>query len=159
MNALVMQAGQTENADKRDNPRFRLHFRLAVVYPEREGRPVQPIYHAKTHDICMAGLSMVVDDNIFYDGTVTVLLTLPPVHPWAAQKIIEATARMSYAIHSSKLNAFKIGMKILGFKADGEKLLQAALQRASEPQADAGRQGAGVRAGPSRNADSQPLRR
>ncbi len=154
-----MRTGQRDYADKRESRRFRLHFRLAVVYPEHEGRPAQPIYHAKTHDICMSGLSMVVDDNVFHEGEVTVLLTLPPVHPWAAQKIIEATARMTYAIHSSKLNAFKIGMKILGFKADGEVLLQAALRRASQEQGDAGRQGAGARSAVNRDTDSQPLRR
>lgn len=158
MRVSQIEMRQKEDADRRDCLRVRLHLRLAVVYPEREGRPVQPIYHANTHDICMSGLSMVVDDNVFYDGEVTVLLTLPPVHSWAAQKIITATASMTYAIHSSKLNAFKIGMKLLGFKDDGRELLQGALLRASEAGRDA--------AAPDRGAcpdtpasHSQPLRR
>lgn len=159
MNVLVMQSDQRESPEKRESLRFRLQLRLAVIYPVRDGRPVHPIYHAKTHDIGMSGLSMVVDDNVFHEGEVTLLLTLPPVHPWAAQKIIEATARMNYSIHSSKLNAFKIGMKILGFKADGGMLLQAALQRASEQEVDARRQAVGARSGANRNTDSRPRRR
>lgn len=154
-----MEMKQKEDADRRDCLRVRLHLRLAVVYPERDGRPVQPIYHANTHDICMSGLSMVVDDNVFHDGEVTVLLTLPPVHSWAAQKIITATASMTYAIHSSKLNAFKIGMKLLAFKDEGRELLQAALLRASEDGSDAGAQDRGARLGKQLTSSRPPLPR
>lgn len=127
-----MEASQWEHADRREAPRKRLQLRLAIVYPEHEGRPVQPIYHANTHDACITGLSMVVDDNVFYEGEVTVNLTLPPEYGWAAQKTITATARMTYAIHSSKLNGFKIGMTFLQFKEDAKELLQAAILRESE---------------------------
>lgn len=126
---MVMESSQWEHADRRDKPRARLQLRLAIVYPEHEGRPVQPIYHAKTHDVCMSGLSMIIDDNVFHEGVVTVILTLPPEHGWAAQKTITATARMTYAIHSSKLNGFKIGMTFLQFKEDAKELLQAAILR------------------------------
>ena len=131
MEAIVMEASQWEHADRREAPRARLQLRLAIVYPEHEGRPVQPIYHANTHDACITGLSMVVDDNVFYEGEVTVNLTLPTEHSWAAQKTITATARMTYAIHSSKLNGFKIGMTFLAFKEDARELLQAAILRES----------------------------
>ncbi len=113
------------------SPRLRLQLRLAIVYPEHEGRPVLPVYHAKTHDVCMSGLSLVADDNVFYEGEVTLVLALPPEHVWAAQKSITATARMTYAIRSSKLNGFKIGMTFLEFKADAKELLQAAILRES----------------------------
>ena len=133
-----MEASQWEHADRRDAPRARLQLRLAIVYPEHEGRPVQPIYHANTHDVCMSGLSMVVDDNVFYEGEVTVILALPPEHGWASQKTITATARMTYAIHSSKLNGFKIGMTFLQFKEDAKELLQAAILRESGKADDLG---------------------
>lgn len=126
-----MEASQWEHADRREAPRARLQLRLAIVYPEHQGRPVQPIYHANTHDVCMTGLSMVVDDNVFHEGEVTVVLTLPPEHGWASQKTVTATARMTYAIHSSKLNGFKIGMTFLQFKENEKELLQAAILRES----------------------------
>lgn len=127
-----MEASQWKHADRREAPRKRLQLRMAIVYPEREGRPVQPIYHATTHDVCMSGLSLIIDDNVFYEGEVTIVLALPPEHSWTAQKSITATARMTYAVHSSKLNGFKIGMTFLQFKGDAKELLQAAILRESE---------------------------
>ena len=127
---MTMTISQWDRAERRENPRARLHLRLALVYPQRDGVPVRPIYHGSTHDICMSGLSMLADENVFHEGEVSVLLALPPVHTWASQKIITATASMSYAIHSSKLNAYKIGMTFQGFKEDGRALLLAALRGA-----------------------------
>lgn len=124
-----MEDKQPESADRREAPRARLRLRVAIAYPEREGRPAQPIYHAKTHDICMSGLSLVVEDDVFHEGVVTLTLALPPEHDWASQKDIRATARMTYAIHSSKLNGFKIGMTFLEFEGDARELLQAAILR------------------------------
>ncbi len=129
MQLTTMTISQWENADRRAGPRAGLRLRLAVVYPQHESRPYRPIYHATSHDIGMSGLSMQVDDNAFYDGEVTVILALPPEHSWAAQKIVTVRARMTYAIRSSKLGAYKIGMTFLEFKADGKELLQAALRR------------------------------
>ena len=45
----------------------------------------------------------------------------------ASPKIITTLAEMTYAIRSSKLNAFRIGMAFLEFKSDGKELLRAAL--------------------------------
>lgn len=122
-----MEAGGGGQADRRETPRVRLQLRLAIVYPEREGHPVLPIYHAVTHDIGLSGLSMVVEDDVFYEGEVTVVLALPPEHSWAAQESITATARMTYALHSSKLNGFKVGMRFVGFEGNAKELLQAAI--------------------------------
>lgn len=122
-----MSTNQREHTDRRQNPRARLQLKLAVVYHQHEGRPAPPTYHGTTHDICMSGLSIVVDHNIFDGGVVTVLLALPPVPTGAPPKIITSLAETTYAIHSSKLNAFKIGMAFLQFKSDGKELLLAAL--------------------------------
>lgn len=127
----VMEADEWERADRRGSPRARLRLRLAVVYPQLAGQPARPIYHGTTHDICMSGMSMVAEDNAFCEGRVSVILALPPAHSWAAQKVIKATVEMTYAIHSSKLNGYKIGMTFVEFVDDGKELLQAALQRAS----------------------------
>ncbi|MBE0626148.1 MAG: PilZ domain-containing protein [Burkholderiales bacterium] len=145
-----------ENADRREASRARLQLRLALIYPQREGRPSQPIYHAKTHDICLSGLSMVVDDNVYQEGEVTILLALPPVHSWASQKIITATAVMTYAIHSSKLGAFKIGMTFLEFKEDGKRLLQEALLQDLGKATDGGMRRRGTRSVTGRTRDHRP---
>lgn len=154
---MAMSRSQWESADRRLSPRATLQLRLAVVYPQREGRPYRPIYHGTTHDLGMSGLSLVVEENAFHEGTVTVLLALPPAHGWAAQKIITATAEMTYAIHSSKLNAYKIGMTFVEFKADGKELLQAALSQGLQRPGDTDGGYPGTRSGVNRTGDSQPL--
>jgi hypothetical protein len=148
MEATVMETSQREHADRREVPRARLQLRLTIVYPEHEGRPVQPACHAKAHDVCLSGLSMVVDENVFHEGEVTVFLALPPEHSWAAQKTIAATARMTYAIHSTKLNGYKIGMTFLQFKDDAEELLRAAILRQSGKADVAGSGNPGAGSGP-----------
>ena len=90
------------------------------------------MFHGKTHDISMSGLSIVVDYNIFQEGEVTVVLALPPAHAGAPRKVVTSTAEMTYAIHSSKLDAFKIGLVFRAFRGDGKALLKAALQQASK---------------------------
>ena len=78
----------------------------------------------------MGGLSIVVDYNIFQEGEVAVVLALPPAHAGAPRKVVTATAEMTYAIFSSKLDAYKIGLAFRMFRGDGKRLLEAALQQA-----------------------------
>jgi hypothetical protein len=105
----------------------------------------------------MSGLSMVVDRSIFHEGEVTVLVALPPVPAGAPQKIITSTAKMTYAIHSSKLNAFKIGMTFLEFKGDGKELLDAVLVHELNKVSVIGMENPGPRPRADRPRDSQPL--
>lgn len=153
----MMNTSQWESGDRRESPRVRAQLRLAVVYPQHEGGPAKPIYHGSTHDICMSGLSLVVDGNVFHDGEVTLLLALPSDDTRASQKIVTATAAMTYAIHSSKLNAFKIGMTFLEFKADGKELLEAALRQALKEDGGVRKQDPGVGFRANRPIDGQPL--
>ena len=118
-------------AERREDPRSHLQLKLAVLYPQIEGRPPRPMFHGKTHDISVSGLSLVVGYNVFQEGEVTVVMALPPARDGAAPKVVTATAEMSYAIHSSKLDAFKIGFTFHRFRGDGKALLEAALRQAS----------------------------
>lgn len=106
----------------------------------------------------MSGLSMIVDENVFDEGKVTILLALPPLHPWASQKIITSIARMTYAIRSSKLNGYKIGVAFLEFKQDGQALLEASLRRALKKAGAAGMQITSARLRARLSRDSQPPR-
>ena len=122
-----MRPGEEEQGERRESPRVRLRLRLAIVYPEQDGRAILPTYHAITQDIGMSGLSIVVEDDIYYDGEVRVVLALPPQHSWAAQESISASARMTFSVRSSKLNGYKVGMRFLDFKGNAKDLLQAAI--------------------------------
>jgi len=129
-----METNQWEEADRREGPRLSLKLRLAMIYPQRGDRPARPMFHGKTNDIGMSGLSMIVDYNVFQEGEVTVVLAMPPASAGAARKVVTATAEMTYAIHSSKLDAFKIGLTFREFRGDGKERLEAALRLALKAQ-------------------------
>jgi hypothetical protein len=107
-----------------------LEFKLALIYPERAGQPSRPMFNGKTCDISMSGVSIVVDYNICQEGEVALALALPPPHAGAARKVVTATAEMTYAIYSSKLQAYKIGLAFRKFRGNGKALLEAALRNA-----------------------------
>jgi hypothetical protein len=114
-----MQFSQRENSDRRERPRVRVQFKLAVVYHQQKGRPTPPTFHGWTHDLCMSGLSLVIDRNIFHEDEVTVLLALP-ARAGVPQTIITSTAVMGYALHSTRLKAFRIGMTFSAFGGNGK---------------------------------------
>ena len=113
------------------------------------------MFHGKTHDISLSGLSLVVDYNVFQEGEVTVVLALPLAHAGAPPKVVTATAEMTYAIHSSKLDAFKIGLAFRAFRGDGKTLLEAALRQASKDESFEGVQDPGACPAASSPEDSQ----
>jgi c-di-GMP-binding flagellar brake protein YcgR len=117
--------------ERREDYRVPLKLKVAVVYHQHQDASTRPTYHGVTNDISLSGLSVVVDYNIFNEGEVTVLLAIPPEHHGGAQKIVEATAKMAYTVHSSDHGAFRIGMSFKVFKRNGMEHLKAALARRS----------------------------
>ena len=154
---MAMSMSQRENEDRREGPRVRLQLRLVLIYPQLEGRPARPMFHGKTHDIGLSGLSMVVDYNVFQEGDVTVVLALPPARGATSRKVVTSTAEMTYAIHSSKLDAYKIGLTFREFRGDGKALLETVLRQALKENADAVMQNPGTRSDAIPPLDSQTL--
>ena len=154
-----MKTSQWMIADRRETPRGQAQLRLAMIYPQQAGRPARPMFHGKTRDIGMSGLSIVVDYNIFQEGEVVVVLALPPAFAGAPRKVMTATAEMTHAIYSSKLRAFKIGLAFRKFRGIGKALLEAALRHALKGEACADTQRPGGRFSALRPRDSQPLGR
>ena len=138
--AKMTETSQWKDADRRQYPRSRLRLKLVVLYPQIEGRPAKPMFHGKASDISMSGLSMLVDYNVFQEGEVTVVLALPQARAGAPRRVVTSTAEMTYAIHSSKLDAFKIGVAFRRFRGDGRALLEEALQHALKQESAEGMQ-------------------
>jgi hypothetical protein len=149
MGILADSGGGQGIDDRRRSVRVGLQLRLALVYHQRDEGCERPIYHGITQDISMSGLSIVLERNIFHEGEITVLLALPPERRGEIEKIISVTGYMTYAIHSSKLDAFKIGIAFREFKGEGRDLLQAALLR----ELNRGGDGVSMDAGPRVIAD------
>ncbi len=157
--ALTMKTSRWKNVDRREGPRSRLQLSLAIIYPQHAGRPARPMFHGKTRDFGMSGLSIVVDYNIFQEGEVAVVLALPLAYAGAPRKVVTCTAEMSYAIFSSKLDAFVIGLAFRKFRGNGEMLLEAALRHALKQESIAGTQHPSGRFRSRQSRDSQPLGR
>jgi hypothetical protein len=115
------------------------------------------MFHGKTRDLGMSGLSIVVDYNVFQEGEVMVVLALPPAYAGAPRKVITSTAVMTHALHSSKLGAFKIGLAFRKFRGNGKALLEAALRRARENETAAAMESPSGRYRARLPRDSQPL--
>lgn len=99
---------------------------------------------------------MVVDYNVFEEGEVALVLALPPAYAGGSRKAVTCTAEMTYAIHSSKLDAFKIGLTFREFRGSGKELLEAALRQALNEVGGVGMQDPSAGSMANRSSDSQP---
>lgn len=154
---MPLTISQWKDKERREGPRVRLRLGLVLVYPQRPGRPARSMFYGKTDDVGLSGLSMVVDENVFEEGEVAVVLALPLAYPGAARKVVMSTAEISYAIHSTKLDAYRVGLAFREFRGDGRALLEAALRQASQEERDDGARDPGVRSAALLPKDSQPL--
>lgn len=107
--------------DQRKHRRYPMRWQVAIVFNETEERPT---YHGVTHEISLAGMSLLTDHNIFTEEPVTVLLAVPPLYAGLHKKVIEIQARMIYTVHSSEHGRFRIGLKFDRFKGDGRQWLE-----------------------------------
>lgn len=155
----MMHMSQWEDHDRRAGPRIYLQLRLALIYPQHLGCPARPMYQGKTQGVGMSGISLLVDYNIYQEGEVAVVLALPVAYPGASRKVATATAEMTYAIYSSKLNAYQIGLAFREFRGNGKALLEAVIQHALSQERVKGTSNRGGRSGVNRLRNSQPLGR
>jgi len=123
--AADVGGGSAKKEERRQEPRLPLQLKVAIVYHEHADAATRPSYHGQTNDISLHGLSVLVPDNVFNHGEVTVLLAIPPARVGDPQKIIEATAKMVYTVFSSEHDTFRIGLTFSKFKGDARGLLKA----------------------------------
>lgn len=102
-----------------------MHWKVAIVYDETDGRPA---FHGVTHEISLAGLSLLTDHNLFAEEAITLLLVIPPKHLGQRNKIVEIRARMTYTVHSSGHDQFRIGLRFEHFKGKGGAILEKTLK-------------------------------
>ncbi|MFZ6871600.1 PilZ domain-containing protein [Undibacterium sp. Di27W] len=99
----------------RSHNRYLVKWEIALIH---EGRDQKNSYYGRVNDISENGLSMFCDYNVFFDGRVKLVMSLPPLHIGAAVQKIEVESRMVYTILSQY--AFRLGLEFLHFR-DGEK--------------------------------------
>jgi len=117
--ALPIPEPDKPRTSVREYPRYLVRWRIAIVY---EGSCGGKTFYGRANDICMGGMSVLCDHNIFFENEVTLLLALPPLSPREKEKILEISSRMVYTVLSNQ--SFRVGLKFLSFKEGEKKLLE-----------------------------------
>ena len=110
----------------RSLPRYRVYWKIAVVFDERDHRPT---YHGRTYDLTLEGTGMLHHKDVFTDFPVKILLAIPPFHRDRRPKVIEIKARQAYSVYSGETSCFRLGLEFASFKRDGLTILTDALSR------------------------------
>jgi hypothetical protein len=123
-------ASSTENTAQREYYRHLLHWRVAIV---NKGGGKNDIYHGRTHDLSLHGVSILLEQNITFASEVVVLLAVPPINIGQRETILEITCNTKYTLLDSLHSQFRLEMKFVHFKGDGKKLLSDILSKRHIP--------------------------
>lgn len=110
--------------DERREDRLPLHLKVAIVYQEQEDAATRQTFHGRTNDISHCGLSVLLENNVFIEGQVVVLVAVPPEKAGDSLQIVEATATRTYTVFSSEHKSFRIGLVFESFKRSDETVLR-----------------------------------
>jgi c-di-GMP-binding flagellar brake protein YcgR len=96
-----------------------VNWRMAIVYECAKGKNT---FHGRARDISLGGVSIYCDNNIFFDGAVSLLLALPPLNAGQKERILEIHSKMVYNVVTK--HGFRVGLQFLKFKSGEKKLLE-----------------------------------
>ncbi|MFZ6657949.1 PilZ domain-containing protein [Undibacterium sp. TJN19] len=99
----------------RSHSRYLVKWEVVLIH-ELGGEKLT--YYGKINDISENGLSMFCEFNVFFNGRVSIIMTLPPLNVGLKAQKIEVESRMVYTILSQY--SFRLGLEFLNFR-DGEK--------------------------------------
>ena len=115
-----------ENEDKREEPRYRAHWRVTINFDEAQNRP--PIY-GYTGDLSLSGMAVHVETNVASLSQATILLALPMLPGESQQKIIKIRVQLLYSVYSGSNSCFRIGLQYIDFTDNGRQVLQDRIKR------------------------------
>jgi hypothetical protein len=125
-----------KSLDKRENYRHPLHWRVAIV---NKSGGKHEIYHGRTYDLSLSGVSILIEQNISFTSEVVILLAIPPMHLGQKETIVEIECSTTYTLLDSVHSQFRLGMKFIHFKRDGKKILSDILSTRHIPKDSTGR--------------------
>ena len=118
------------NLNKRENHRHPLRWQVAIV---NKSGGKHDIFHGRTHDVSLSGVSILLERNISFTSEVVILLSIPPMHLGQKKTIIEIQCSTTYTLLDSVHNQFRLGMKFIHFKRDGKEILSDILSKRHIP--------------------------
>jgi hypothetical protein len=119
--------------DNRKTSRVLIHWRSAIVI-EENGK--QAIIHGRTHDMSVAGVSVICHYNFSPSDLVTVYLLVNTDDQNNPQLVVEARGKVMYSILSGQQGGFRIGIQFLKFAGEGKQILRKYLPQDVAPAAD-----------------------
>jgi hypothetical protein len=114
--------------------RHPVHWRVAIVNKSSSGNE---IFHGRTNDLSMSGISILLDHNILFTSEVVVLLAIPPMHHGLKETIIEIECSLAHSVLDSVHGQFRFGMRFLYFKGDSKRILSDVLSKRHIPKQEA----------------------
>lgn len=121
------------SADLGRRAHFRHPVRWRVAIVNNSGGTHQ-IYHGRTYDMSMSGISILLEHNVIFTSKVVVLVAIPPMHPGQKEIIVEVQSSLMHTVLDPVHNQFRLGMRFINFKGDGQKILSDILSKRYIPE-------------------------
>ena len=107
-----------------------MHWRVAIVNKNSVNKD---IYHGRTHNVSISGVSILTDHNIFFTTEVVILLAIPPMHQGQKETILEIQCSPTHTVLDADYGQFRLGMKFTHFKEGGKRILSDVLSKRHIP--------------------------
>ena len=121
---------ECEGRDRRKHYRHPVHWRVAIVNKNSVNKD---IYHGRTHNVSISGVSILTDHNIFFTTEVVILLAIPPMHQGQKETILEIQCSPTHTVLDADYGQFRLGMKFTHFKEGGKRILSDVLSKRHIP--------------------------
>ena len=126
----LRQIGKTGEVNKRKHYRHPVRWRVAIV---NKSSGKNDIYHGRTYDVSMSGISILLEHNMAFTPEVVILLAIPPMHQGQKETILEIQCGLTHSVLDSAHNLFRLGMRFIHFKGDGKRILSDVLSKRHIP--------------------------
>lgn len=124
------EAAPPPEAQRRSDQRFRVRWKTGVVVGEGQARKILVM---RSHDISLGGMAVLSNDKVPPAESYTVLVVMPPLMSGTKETVIETRAKIVYSVLDTSKDCFRLGIRFLEFKNDGQKLLRERLEKHHVP--------------------------
>ena len=123
-------ARKSDDLNKRKYYRHPVRWRVAIV---NKSSGENDIYHGRTYDVSVSGISVLLERNMSFTSEVVILLAIPPMHQGQKETILEIQCGLTHSVLDSVHNLFRLGMRFIHFKGDGKRILSDILSKRHIP--------------------------
>jgi hypothetical protein len=124
------EKNRIDYSNKRAHFRHPVRWRVAIV---NKSGGKHEIFHGRTNDVSLSGISILLERNVVFTSEVVVLLAIPPMHQGLKETIVEIQCALTHTVLDSVHNQFRLGMRFIHFKRDGQKILSDVLSKRHIP--------------------------